>query len=58
MQMTDQWLSDIDRNGMVGALFDLIVHKMNTYGFNFSTFDWVRKLVEHRRFSLMVVFSE
>lgn len=43
-QMTDQWLSDIYRNRMVGAVlldfsaaFDLRVHEMKlaTYGFNF-----------------------
>lgn len=46
---------------MVGAAFDLIVHKillwkLGTYGFNLSALYWIRRLVEHKRSSLMVVF--
>lgn len=60
MQMTDQWLSDIDRKMIVGAVlldfsaaFDLIDHKMilmkfKTYGFNTLTLNWMRSYLSER----------
>lgn len=60
MQMTDQWLSDIDRKMIVGAVlldfsaaFDLMDHKMllmkfKTYGFNTLTLNWMRSYLFER----------
>ena len=60
MQMTDQWMSDIDRKRIVGAVlldfsaaFDLIDHnmllmKLAAYGFNNCTLNWMRSYSSNR----------